>query len=114
MKNTILGTTIETNRKTPSKAPHTQNRRDAMKDIYNRKMVTIEPIMDFDLEILVDWIRLIKPEFVNIGADSKGHNLPEPSWDKIQRLIEKLEKFTKVNLKDNLQRIKQKEVNKWK
>ena len=106
MDNAILGTTIETNKDTPSKAPHTQNRRDAMKDMFGRKMVTIEPIMDFDLDIMVKWMKEIKPEFVNIGADSKGHNLPEPSWEKVQKLIKELEKFTKVNLKDNLGRLK--------
>ncbi len=42
-------------------------------------MVTIEPIMDFDLEPFVEMIKNTKPKFVNIGADSKGHNLPEPS-----------------------------------
>ena len=105
MGNTILGTTIETNRDTPSKAPHTKNRRDAMKDMFRRKMVTIEPIMDFDLEIIVKWMKEIKPEFVNIGADSKGHNLPEPSTEKIEKLIEELRKFTKVNLKANLKRL---------
>ena len=66
----------------------------------------IEPIMDFDLELLANWIEGVEPEFVNIGADSKGNNLPEPSWDKIQSLIKELEKFTKVNLKDNLERLK--------
>jgi len=49
--------------------------------------VTIEPIMDFDLADLVTWIILIRPEFVNIGADSKGHKLPEPSSDKVRQLI---------------------------
>ncbi len=106
MDNTILGTTIESNRDTPSKAPHTKERKDAMKYLSSKKMITIEPIMDFDLDILVDWIKNTRPEFVNIGADSKEHNLPEPSWYKVKLLIEELEKFTKVNLKYNLDRLK--------
>ena len=51
-------------------------------------------------------IKGIKPEFVSIGADSKGHNLPEPSWDKVQSLIKELKKFTEVKVKDNLMRLK--------
>lgn len=107
MDNAILGTTIETNRDTSkvSKAPHPNNRRDAMKNMFGRKMITIEPIMDFDLDILVGWIKDIKPEFVNIGADSCGHKLQEPSSEKIGQLIKELEKFTKVNLKSNLKRL---------
>ncbi len=108
----ILGTTIETNRKTPSNAPRVQERAVYMRDenlFGMKKMITIEPIMDFDLDILVKWMKEIKPEFVNIGADSNSNpTLPEPSWKKIQLLIKELEKFTKVNLKDNLVRIRNK------
>ena len=78
---------------------------DKFAKIRTRKMVTIEPIMEFDLIPFVIMIKKIQPEFVNIGADSKGHNLPEPSSEKIGQLIKELEKFTKVNLKDNLKRI---------
>ncbi len=71
-----------------------------------RKMVTIEPIIDFDVPYLVDIIKEIRPEFVNIGADSNSKlTLQEPSWFKVQNLIKELEKFTKVNLKDNLKRL---------
>jgi hypothetical protein len=70
-----------------------------------RKFVTIEPIMDFDLDDLVSLIKRVRPEFITIGADSKGHNLPEPSKEKIVDLIVELEKFTKVNLKENLKRL---------
>jgi hypothetical protein len=74
------------------------------------KMVSIEPIMEFDLVMLVDWIKVIKPEFISIGADSKGHNLPEPSADKVTKLIEELKKVTEVKLKDNLNRILRQET----
>jgi len=104
--NTIFGATIETNRKiTISNAPQPIARANELRKIDERKMVTIEPIMDFDLEPFINFIKQINPEFVNIGADSKGHNLPEPSAEKIGKLIRKLEEFTKVNLKDNLKRI---------
>lgn len=106
-KKTILGTTIETNRESPSKAPETRARAYYMWLLSNgyEKMVSIEPIMDFDLENLIQWIKLIKPNFVSIGADSKKHNLPEPSKDKIEKLIEELNKITKVKIKSNLKRL---------
>ncbi len=108
--NSILGTTIETNRDTKefSKAPTTLERSQWMADeglSCMRKMVTMEPVMDFDVPIIAEWIKQIKPEFVNIGADSTRNNLPEPSIKKIGQLIEELKRFTKVNLKDNLKRI---------
>jgi protein gp37 len=69
-KDVLFGTTIETNRDiyVESKAPP-----------YFETMVTVEPIFDFDLNELVNLIVIAKPEWVNIGADSKGHDLPEPS-----------------------------------
>ena len=109
---TILGTTIETNRNFEiGNAPNSYARKCFMMelrtyDINYKRMVSIEPILDFDLDIFVKWIQEIKPEFVSIGADSKGHNLPEPSWDKVQALIKELRKFTEVKIKDNLKRLK--------
>ena len=67
--------------------------------------LSIEPIMDFDLEPFVQIIKNIKPKFVSIGADSKNHNLPEPSKEKIEVLIRELKKFTEVKIKDNLKRL---------
>ena len=104
---TILGTTIETNRGTGhiSKAPSTYERAYVMQNIGFDKEVTIEPILDFDVDDLVLMINDIKPKFVAIGADSKGHNLDEPSPQKIEVLIKELEKTTVVKLKKNLSRI---------
>ncbi len=107
-RNTILGTTIETNNYDlkVSKAPSVANRTMVMKMLNMRKMISIEPILEFNRCIFPNWIRAINPEFVSIGADSKGHNLPEPSWDKVQELIKELKKFTEVKVKDNLMRLK--------
>lgn len=105
---TIFGITVESNRSLRgySKAQSSQARVSNMQEWFmKRKMITIEPIIDFDLMEMIDIIKEVRPEFVNIGADSKGHNLPEPSEEKIKRLIEELRKFTKVNLKDNLKRL---------
>ena len=103
----IVGTTIESNRPYPgiSKAPDCTMRMAALCGLSFPKMVSIEPIMDFDLDTMINWMREISPEFVSIGADSKGHKLPEPPPDKTQALIDELRKITEVRIKDNLSRI---------
>jgi len=88
----MLGCTIETNRQIPpeiSKAPPPISRFLSMCQLNSSRalFVTIEPIMDFDVDVLGEWLRKIGPEFVNIGADSKRHRLPEPTADKIVALI---------------------------
>ena len=100
--NVILGTTIESNRYYPmiSKAPRPDIRADDFSNIkYWRKRVTIEPIMDFDLDIMFDWIYLIRPEIVYIGYDTKKSGLNEPSVEKTEKLIKQLEIITKVKRK---------------
>ena len=105
-KDIIICTTIETNRDYElSKAPLPRQRASAMMDIPFNKMVTVEPIMDFDIEYMVPFIARCEPFQVNIGADSKRNNLPEPSPEKIKELIKELEKFTTVKLKPNLKRL---------
>jgi hypothetical protein len=47
------------------------------------KMITVEPILDFDLDQFVRMIKICEPEQVNIGADSGNNRLPEPSPEKI-------------------------------
>jgi len=111
-RDNIFGTTIETNRShligDCSKAPLPEVRAKAMKilsDYCEKTMITIEPVIDFDLKEFVELIKKCKPKWVNIGADSKGHNLPEPSKEKVEALTKELKKFTEVRLKDNLKRI---------
>lgn len=105
---TILATTVETNRDYEiSKAPPVGKRLKWLMHfncMYDT-MITIEPIMDFDLNEFVDLIRDASPKWVNIGADSKNHHLPEPPKEKIEALITELRKFTEVRLKDNLKRL---------
>ena len=67
--------------------------------------ITIEPILDFDLNAMVDLLKQCTPEQVNIGADSGRNNLPEPSKEKVLKLISELQKFTIINKKSNLQRL---------
>jgi DNA repair photolyase len=106
----LFGTTIETNRAIPmSQAPPPIERYKAMlyfKELSIFKLfVTIEPIMEFDLNILMGWIKEISPAFVNIGADSKGCDLPEPDPYKIKALIYLLGKMgIEIRKKTNLGR----------
>jgi len=112
----ILGTTIETNSEggeyAISQAPSPEARMLAMINLPQPKMISIEPIMDFDLNCLTGWLVGIKPSFVSIGADSKGHNLLEPSPEKLKTLIENLKLLTTVKLKSNLSRLLRQELSK--
>lgn len=106
--NVVLGTTIETNeypRMFVSEAPYPIFRKHALHQIdHKRKYVTIEPIMDFNSDILVEWIKEIAPEFVYVGylnplGKAKKLQIPEPSLEETEQLIEQLEKFTEVRRK---------------
>lgn len=102
----VLGTTIETNQDySISKAPSTWARYQEMKHLPQPKMVSIEPIMDFDPDVLLYWVNELQPEFVSIGADSKNNHLVEPDSDKIINLITELKGFTELKIKANLQRL---------
>lgn len=104
-RHSIFGTTLESNfNHQLSKAPVALIRQSWMRYL-PRTMISIEPIMEFEQDILVPWISEIKPEFVSIGADSKGHNLPEPTPEKVNALIEEISKFTEVKIKANLARL---------
>lgn len=106
-----FATTIETNRLYPdSWAPHVWDRASAMARIEDwaplaHRSVTIEPVMDFDIDEMIKLMMMCKPAFVSIGADSQDHGLEEPSREKIQELISKLERFTTIRVKHNLERL---------
>ena len=90
-KNVILGTTLETNRdelaEAISKAPKPTKRYKDFLDVrHDLKMVTIEPVMDFDLNAMVDWIDNINPCMVWLGYDSGKNRLPEPKLEKVKSL----------------------------
>jgi len=88
-ENTVISTTIETNRSySVSKAPPVHERYSAFKQLGGLKHVSVEPIMDFDLDILVDWIGKMNPSIVSIGYDNYGAGLPEPPVSKTVKLIE--------------------------
>lgn len=107
-QNCILGTTIETNRNyNLTKAPSPRERFLAMKKmpIEREIMVSIEPIMDFDLPILLSWMGVLRPKFVSVGADSGENKLLEPSASKLFQLLWQLDIVAEVRRKKNLSRI---------
>ncbi len=108
-ENTVFCTTIETNRfylDVMESSPHPENRAMEMSKLSGHTTyVTIEPIMEFDLDELVSMIEHINPTQVNIGADSGGNKLPEPSPQKVEELIKELSTFTTVKRKSNLKRL---------
>ena len=110
-RNSFVGTTIETNRveliRKHTDAPCVFGRMAglcAMSDHFP-VYVTIEPIMDFDVDEFVRVISMVNPKKVYIGADSKGNGLEEPSEVKVVELVKQLSVFTEVEIKGNLGRI---------
>lgn len=108
----VLATTIETNRdvSTISLAPSIDERVKVMAQLSKQGygvMLTMEPIMDFDHDAVINIMKRIMPFHVNIGANtSKSVRLPEPDKAKLQALIAELKTFVPVvKLKTNLDRL---------
>ena len=108
MKRVVFCTTIETNRFYPeimNNAPKIGERVEAMEEIARlgrSTMVTAEPLMQFDHEEMVSFIRRCSPKLVNIGRNScRRIVLPEPTQEEVQQLIAELKSFANVNVKDN-------------
>jgi DNA repair photolyase len=104
----VVCVTLETNRLYPlimKNSPQPIKRVEHMKLIRHPLYIKIEPIMDFDSNNFVEMLKDCCPVQINVGADSCGNNLPEPSKDKILDLISALKKFTTVKLKKNLNRL---------
>ena len=91
--NLYLGTTIETNIGYQlTEAPAALYRYLAMRGLaHPKKLISIEPICDFDPDTLLRWMDDIKPSIIEIGADNYHNHLPEPPWARVQKFIEGLE-----------------------
>jgi len=106
----ILGTTIETNRETPwSKAPPTWLRHQALRSMKNKGFKTflsLEPLADFDLNVLKLMIGDIQPEAIELGLENYTSFLPKPPAEKTVNLLNwlKINGFTYV-LKENLRHL---------
>lgn len=113
-KNSVLCITLETNRESQITAFSPIKDRVSYFSLISllSKMITIEPVMDFDVEEFLKLIRSIdKVGQINIGADSGNNHLSEPSFEKLQGLIDRLELAGyKLYLKNNLYRLKKKNL----
>jgi hypothetical protein len=96
----ILLTTLETNRdegyREISRAPLPTIRfKDFYELDYPRKVLTIEPVLDFDLDAFVEMVLKLHMqgtlEYVWFGYDSKRCGLPEPSIKKAQEFVDLLQ-----------------------
>jgi len=114
-RKSIVGTTLESNRANlVNRSPNAPTALDRIHGMLLLKeenprllrMVSIEPIMDFDTGIFPNMLSRMDLAYVSIGADSKNKGLPEPSADKIERLISDLDQFTEVRIKSNLARLR--------
>lgn len=109
----LLGCTIETSDEAVasgvSKAPSPDKRFLGINDVRidgERVFITIEPILIGQMHRLAHMCRIIKPEFVNIGADSKGRNLNEPRGARVNELIDLLTGYgVEIRQKSNLERL---------
>lgn len=112
--NCTIGTTIETSSAAAasfvSTAPSPHDRAEPLGWFHEggfQTFVTIEPIMDFNRRYLLDMISVAGPKWVNIGADSKGCKLPEPTWNEVQDLIRGIKDLgVEVREKSNLDRLR--------
>ena len=95
----VLVTTLETNRdkgyRRVSWAPLPSIRYRQFKSLdYPRKVLTLEPLLDFDLKGMVRRVVELKPEYVWVGMNTRGREvrLNEPSREKVKALIRSLKR----------------------
>jgi len=108
-KDSVICTTIETNRWYPdimNNCPKVEDRAEAMEDIALKGFetyVTVEPIMDFDLDEMVKLLERCHPKQVTFGKESFGKvKLPETSKQKFIKLLNAVKEFADVKIKDNI------------
>jgi len=91
-ENLYLGATIESTLDHGlSKAPTPFYRYWAMRElVHPKKFISIEPVCDFDLDEMLFWMAQIKPQIIEVGADNYHNDLPEPPWEKVEKLLEGL------------------------
>ncbi len=99
----MFATTIESNIDHKISKGHSPYvRAEAMRHLANRgykTMVTVEPVLRFDVGRFVELLEYTKATKYTLGADSKGHKLPEPSAEDIYLLTDKISFHQKANLK---------------
>jgi len=108
--NTVFSTTIESDMDYIDGPPAIDERFNWICKVKNSGFpvaISIDPIMDFDENRLLEMINDIGPQWVSIGADSQGHGLQEPTPEKVRVLLSELGRNPKIELvvKSNLGRL---------
>jgi len=103
----IVGTTLETTGKTPwSKAPPTHERAYALHVMKSKGFSTflsLEPLADFNLEMMQRAILGIQPKAVEIGLENYTNHIKKPDEGKIVALLDFMRKNEiEYVLKENL------------
>jgi len=86
----IVGTTFETNRETLGTAPPPQERYESMlwmREQGYRTFLSMEPMADFDLDVIKEWIPQLQPEAIELGLENYTSFLTPPPQEKIVELI---------------------------
>ncbi len=98
-RHSLIGVTIETNRDEYfekykiSRAPLPSERYKAFVNLnWHWKNITIEPVMDFDMDVMLRWVESIDPVLIYVGYDSLRVGLPEPALDKVKMFVRVLER----------------------
>ena len=107
----VFCTTVETNRWYPevmNNSPRPQERVMAMarmKELGFTTFETAEPLMDFDLEPMVDLLLTCAPSQINIGKNTNWKvQIPEPDAAKVRELVDALRGQSTVVVKSNAKR----------
>ena len=95
--NAILGVTIETDKDEVieidkvSNAPPPSKRYEAMRYLnWDKKLLSIEPILDFNTETFARWVKDINPLIIYIGYDNYYYKLREPTLKQTNDLLSNL------------------------
>ena len=108
----MISTTIETNHNYGvSDAPYILDRYRNFRDInWSKKHVSIEPVIDFQFEVMAEWMSEIQPKIVSMGYDNYNCELPEPDPSEFYELKDRLEEFTDVEVKTRPEELNRFEV----
>lgn len=86
-ENFVVGASIESNRNySLSKAPPPVDRLKALARA-NRRSLSLEPVLDFDLDIMVQWVESLRPEYVVVGPPYRRSGLVPPPREKLSELL---------------------------
>jgi DNA repair photolyase len=104
-----LGVTLESDRDHIEGPPTIDDRYNGITKVKSKGFpvaVTMEPIMQFDVNRYAEMMDDLQQDWIAIGADSQSHDLPEPVSEQVAELIEVLNtRGHTLKIKDNLQRI---------